>query len=56
MSVSNTTQTLADRDKNGYISYGQLFMHLKSVNFISVNTCSYHEKHLKRNIQYSTNT
>jgi hypothetical protein len=56
MSVSNTSQTLADRDKKGYISHGQLLMHLQSENFVSANTCWYHEKHLKRNIQYSTDT
>ena len=40
MSVSNTSQTLADRDKKrGYISHGQLLTHQKSENFISASTC-----------------
>jgi len=39
MSASNTTLTLADRDKKGYISHGQLLMDLKSLNFVSANTC-----------------
>jgi len=39
MSVSNSTQTLTDRDKKSYISHGQLLMHLQSENFISANTC-----------------